>query len=96
MLSFPIPNTILSPFQITITIANDSYTFQVVHVPVNRVLEHFKVIRGTQEWIFQSNRPLLLAMGLKHKGPKIKWLSGASWNRAWRDRVAEAFAQRLQ
>ncbi len=85
----------LPPFQITITIADNSYTFQVVHVPVSGVLEHFRVIRGSSEWLLQSNRPLLHAKGQQHKRPEIKWINGDSWDRTWRTRIATAVADKL-
>ena len=86
---------VLAPFVITITIADNSYTFEVVHVPVSGVIEHFRVIRGSNEWILQSNRPLLLARGLKKKKPEIKWLRGDSCDRLWRNRLSAAIAEKL-
>ena len=86
---------ILPPFAITISIADNSYTFQVVHVPVSGVVEHFRVIRGSNEWVLQSNRPLLHARGLKNKRPEIKWLSGDSWDRTLRARLSAAIAEKL-
>jgi hypothetical protein len=86
---------VLPPFAITITIADNSYTFQVVHVPVSGVIEHFRVSRGSNDWILQSNRPLLHARGLPKKKPEIKWLSGDNCDRAWRTRIASALAEKL-
>ncbi|HVG12631.1 MAG TPA: hypothetical protein VM843_06475, partial [Flavisolibacter sp.] len=82
-------------FAITITLADNSYTFQVIHVPVSGITEQFRVSRGSTEWILQSNRPLLHARGLKNKKPEIKWLSGDSCDRAWRIRIAAAIVEKL-
>ncbi len=101
LLSLSYPNPIktnlvvVPPFVITITIADNSYTFQVVHIPVSGVIEHFRVSRGSNDWIFQSNRPSLHARGIKHKKPEIKWLSGDHCDRTWRTRIAAALAEVL-
>lgn len=85
---------VVPPFDLTITIADNSYTFQVVHIPVSGVIEHFRIIRGSNESLLQSNRPLLHAKGQGHKRPEIKWLNG-SWDRTWRTRIATALAEKL-
>ena len=86
---------VVPPFVITITIADNSYTFEVIHVPVSGVIEHFRVVRGSNEWILQSNRPLLHARGLKNRKPEIKWLRGDSCDRLWRTRLCAAIAEKL-
>jgi hypothetical protein len=64
-------------FTIEVTYQRKRYRMQVVCVYADKAMEHFRVSAGGRSVVVQSNRPLFLSKGLKHRKHQWKVVEGS-------------------
>jgi hypothetical protein len=52
------------------------YHYQAELIQISKQLEHFRIVAQNKTLVFQSNRPLLLSKGLKHRRVDFKLIEG--------------------
>jgi hypothetical protein len=82
-------------FTITVVYVRRQYRMQVEQVYKGPVLEQFRVSAGGKSVLLQSNRPLFIARGLRHRRPQWKVLEGRIHYQSALQLVIEAIEKKI-
>ena len=71
------------------------YQYQAQLIQVSNQLEHIRVIAHNKTLVFQSNRPLLLSKGLKHRRIDFKLIEGTINNQYFLELIRKSIEEKL-
>jgi hypothetical protein len=82
-------------FPIEVIFQRKRYRLQVVCVYADKAVERFRLSAGGRSVVLQSNRPLFMAKGLKHRKPQWKVVEGSVLYFSALERTLEALEKVL-
>ena len=71
------------------------YHYRAQLIQVSNQLEHIRVVAHNKILVFQSNRPLLLSKGLKHRRVDYKLVQGALNNSYFLGLITKAIEEKI-
>ena len=72
------------------------YHYNAILIQQSRQLEHIRVMAHNKTLCFQSNRPLLLSKGLKHRTIDLKLIEGTISNAYFLDLLIKSIEEKLR
>ena len=71
------------------------YQYHAELIHISKQLEHIRVIAHNKTLVFQSNRPLLLSKGLKHRRVDFKLVQGTINNQYFLELIIKSIDERI-
>ena len=71
------------------------YQYHATLIQVSNQLEHIRVVAHNKTLVFQSNRPLLLSKGLKHRRVDYKLIEGTINNQYFLELIVKAIEEKI-
>lgn len=83
-------------FQIRISHVRRWYTLQVELLLLDKTKEQFRVTRGSQMLVLESNRPFFRNRGIMHRPPIWRLIGGQSRNMDLREKIQRAILEKME